>query len=89
MDIVEQTFSVVFLPDGRPAPAVLTADETVSLLRLDNANPLRTLKHYRDEQLLVGVRIGRKVRYPLDEVMRFLAQKVAKSKSNGLIGQRS
>ena len=85
----EQMFSVAFLPDGRPAPAVLTADELVSLLRLDNANPLRTLKFYRDEGLLVGIRIGRKVRYPLDEVMRFLAQKVALSKSNGFEGQRS
>jgi len=89
MDTEQQTFSVVFLPDGRPAPAVLTADETVSLLRLDNANPLRTLKFYRDEGLLVGVRIGKKVRYPLTEVKRFLAQKVALSKNNGLVGQRS
>ena len=75
IDTEQQSFSVAFLPDGRPAPAVLTADETVSLLRLDNANPLRTLKFYRDEGLLVGVRIGRKVRYPLDEVMRFIAEK--------------
>jgi len=89
MDIEQQTFSVAFLPDGRPAPAVLTADETVSLLRLDNANPLRTLKFYRDEGLLVGVRIGKKVRYPLTEVMAFLAQKVALSKNNGLVGQHS
>lgn len=85
----EQTFSVVFLPDGRPAPALLTADETVSLLRLDNANPLRTLKFYRDEGLLCGVRIGKRVRYPLAEVMRFLAQKVALNKNNGFVGQHS
>ncbi len=87
--IDEQIFSIVFLPDGRPAPAVLTADETASLLRLDNANPLRTLKFYRDEGLLCGVRIGRKVRYPLTEVMRFIAQKAASSKSNGFVGQHS
>jgi len=81
----QETFSSIpFLPDGRPAPAVLTADETIELLRLDGCNPERTLKYYRDEGELCGVRIGRKVRYPLDEVMRFLAQKVAKSKSNGL-----
>jgi hypothetical protein len=84
MDIDEQLFSVVFLPDGRPAPALLTADETVSLLRLDNGNPLRTLKFYRDEGLLVGIRVGKKVRYPLTEIMMFLAQKAAKSRSSGL-----
>ena len=87
--IDEQIFSVVFLPDGRPAPGLLTADETVSLLRLDNANPLRTLKFYRDEGLLVGIRVGKKVRYPLTEIMQFMAQKVALSKNNGLAGQRS
>ena len=87
--IDEQRFTVVFLPDGRPAPAVLTADETVSLLRLEGKNPERTLKFYRDEGLLCGVRIGRKVRYPLNEVMAFLAQKAVLSKSNGFVGQRS
>lgn len=72
------------LPDGRAAPVVLTAAETADLLRLDNGDPLRTLKFYRDEGLLCGIRIGRKVRYPLSEVMRFLDRKVVLSKSNGL-----
>jgi len=88
MDI-EQTFTVVFLPNGHPAPAVLTADETIELLRLDGNSPERTLKYYRDEGLLIGIRIGRKVRYPLAEVMRFLAQKAALSKNNGLVGRHS
>ena len=89
MVIDEQTFSVVFLPSGRPAPVILTSDETIELLRLDGNSPERTLKYYRDEGLLVGIRIGRKVRYPLAEVMRFLSQKAALSKNNGLTGQRS
>ncbi len=89
MNIDEQILSVVFLPDGRPAPAVLTAAETIELLRLDGNSPERTLKYYRDEGLLIGVRIGRRVRYPLNEVMRFLAQKVVLSKSNGFAGQHS
>lgn len=67
--------SVVFLPDGRPAPAVLTSDETIELLRLSAQTGARTLKYYRDEGQLKGIRIGRKVRYPLSEVMRFLAEK--------------
>jgi len=83
MTLAEQTFSVVFMPDGRPAPAVMTSDEVIEFLRLDGKKGERTLKYYRDEDELCGIRIGRKVRYPLDEVLRFLAQKAAKTKSNG------
>ena len=71
---------VLFLPDGRPAPAVLTAEEAVELLRLDNGDPLRTLKFYRDEGLLTGVRIGRKMRYRLCDVENFLARKAEKNR---------
>lgn len=67
---------IPYLPSGKPAPAVLTASETIELLRLESDSGERTLKYYRDEGLLVGIRIGRNVRYPLDEIMRFLAQKV-------------
>lgn len=85
MDFEKQIFqSVVFLPSGKPAPVVLTSEELVCLLRLEGAHPERTLKYYRDEGELCGIRIGRKVRYPLDEVLRFLAQKAAKNRSNGL-----
>jgi len=76
-------------PDGRPAPAVMTADEAASFLRLDGPNPLRTLKFYRDSGQLVGVRLGRRVRYPLAEVMRFLAEKTALSRHNGPVGHNS
>ena len=72
---------VVFLPDGRVAPMILTAREVVSLLRLDGTNPLRTLKFYRDEGLLVGVRIGKKVRYPLSEIMKFIDRKLERNNS--------
>ena len=67
---------IPYLPDGKPAPALLTADETISLLRLECASPERTLKYYRDEGLLVGIRVGKKVRYPLSEVMVFLKRKI-------------
>ena len=82
MDFEQQKLqSIVFLPDGRPAPAVLTAEETISLLRLDNKNPGRTLKFYRDEGLLVGVRLGKRLRYPLAEVLRFLVEKAEKQRA--------
>jgi len=72
---------VVFLPDGRPAPAILTAEEAISFLRLDGPHPARTLKYWRDQGRLTGVRLGKRVRYPLAEVMRFVAQKTAESRS--------
>ena len=70
---------VMFLPSGRPAPAVLTAEETAELLRLDNGDPMRTLKYFRDEGQLVGIRLGRKVRYRLIDVENFLAKKAGKN----------
>ena len=73
---------VVFLPDGRPAPAVLTAEETVALLRLEGDHPERTLKFWRDEGQLTGIRLGKKVRYTLIEVLRFLNNKTLESRSS-------
>lgn len=82
MTLAEQIFSAIpFLPDGKPAPAVLTAEEAAAFLRLDG-NGQRALKYWRDQGELVGIKIGRRVKYPLSEVMRFLAQKVERSKSN-------
>ena len=47
----------------------------VSLLRLDAQSGHRTLKYYRDMGELKGIRLGRRVRYRLDDVLAFLAQK--------------
>lgn len=80
MNDMQQISRIAFLPDGRPAPVVLTATETIELLRLEGKSPERTLKFYRDEGQLAGVRIGRKVRYRLEEVERFLRQKEAKNR---------
>lgn len=74
-----QVFQIAFLPNGQPAPAVLTAEELIELLRLDGKNPERTLKYWRDEGQLQGVRLGRKVRYRLVDVQEFLAQKVGEN----------
>lgn len=82
--VQDNAIQIPYLPDGKPAPVVLTSEELVCLLRLEGEHPERTLKYYRDEGELCGIRLGRKVRYPLDEVLRFLAQKAAKSRSNGL-----
>ncbi|MCJ7777766.1 MAG: hypothetical protein MUP16_05580, partial [Sedimentisphaerales bacterium] len=57
----EQTFSVSFMPDGRPAPAVMTSVEVIEFLRLDGKGD-RTLKYWRDIGLLRGVRLGKTLR---------------------------
>jgi len=84
----EQTFSVAFMPDGRPAPAVMTADETAAFLRLDGKGE-RTLKYWRDIGLLHGVRLGKTLRYRLCDVESFLAKKVAESDSIGCHSRHS
>jgi hypothetical protein len=81
MDSFEH-ISIPFMPDGRPAPGVMTAEEAAAFLRLDGTGQ-RALKYWRDQGELTGIKIGRRVRYPLTEIMRFLAQKVEKNKSNG------
>ncbi len=65
------------MPSGKPCPAVLTGDEVIEFLRLDGNNPERTLKFYRDERQLKGVRLGRRLRYRLVDVISFLEQKAA------------
>jgi hypothetical protein len=77
---VEQRISIPYMPDGRPAPAVMTADEVAAFLRLDG-NAIRTLKYWRDQGVLRGVRMGRKIRYPLGEVMRFIDRKLANGRT--------
>lgn len=73
--IISTISEIAFLPSGKPAPVVLTDVELIELLRLDGNNPLRTLKFYRDEHLLRGIQIGRKIRYRLCDVQLFLAKK--------------
>jgi hypothetical protein len=68
-------FSAVFMPNGQPAPAILTADEAAAFLRLDG-NGERTLKYWRDTNQLQGVRLGKKVRYPLSELLEFTSRKL-------------
>ncbi len=80
MDTVQNNLiQIPYLPSGKPCPCVLTAQETAEMLRLDNGDPLRTLKYFRDERELVGFRLGRKVRYRLSDVLDFLAKKAQKA----------
>lgn len=68
-------YPTVFMPNGKPAPLVLTEQELIVLLRLDvegPKDPRITLQYYRDKGLLQGIRIGKRMRYTLGEVLKFL-----------------
>lgn len=62
------------MPDGTPAPAVLTAEETVRFLRLDLIDvkdPEDTLRYYR-QRGLKAKRVGLAVRFLLSDVVAFV-----------------
>ena len=69
---------VSFFADGHSVPDLLTEDETVAFLRLNEKdgpkNPSTTLKYYRDKNLLRPTRVGKNNRYLRTELLRFLDQ---------------
>lgn len=73
---------VSFMPDGKPAPDLLTEAEAIRWLRLDTVaikNPSATLRRYREGGALRGVQISKGVFYPLTELRRFLEQQVERN----------
>ena len=68
-------YQICYMPDGSPAPEVLTEEETIRFLRLDeNKNAASTLKYYRNKNLIRGTLIGKKLRYTKKELLNFLSQ---------------
>ena len=73
----------VYMPDGTPAPEVLTRDEAIRFLRLDEAdlkNPAISLQYYRDKGDLKGIRIGKTIRYTKTDLLNFLRIQSQKAK---------
>lgn len=67
--------STAYMPDGTPAPFVLTAEEAIRFLRIDTngtKHPEATLQHYQKEGLLFPITIGKCRKYPLPELLRFI-----------------
>ena len=67
--------STVYMPDGRPAPVLLTEAELIQFLRLDLIEvrfPKQTIQRYRDKGLLRGCQVSKQILYPTSEVMRFI-----------------
>ena len=62
-----------FMPDGSIMPELLTEQETIVFLRLEQEkNASRTLKYYRDKGQLKGVKIGTNFLYPKQELFNFI-----------------
>ena len=63
------------MPDGSPVPELLTEEEAIKFLRLDEDGPKEpklTLLYYRDKGLLKPTRVGKRLRYQRVELLRFL-----------------
>ncbi len=72
----------IYMPDGRPAPLLLTEDEAVQLLRIDSCNVKNTsatLARYRAGGTLRGVQISRRILYPIAEIERFIEEQVERN----------
>ena len=75
-------FTPTILPDGNGGftlcPTLLTEEEAIRFLRLDadgSADPVQTLRYYRDKGQLVAIKVGKKNRYRTQDLENFLAEK--------------
>ena len=72
----------VYMPDGSIMPELLTEEEAIVFLRLENENnPTRTLKYYRDKDQLRAVRIGNNLLYPKQELLNFVVIQILITKN--------
>ena len=69
----------VYMPTGKPAPLLLTEDEAIELLRLDQCgikNPSATLARYRAGGTLRAVQISKRLLYPVGEIENFIERQM-------------
>ena len=67
--------SISYFSDGTPVPELLTEEETIKFLRLDDGEtkkPSLTLQYYRKEKLLRATKVGKRLRYVKSELIKFL-----------------
>ena len=67
--------AIPMMPDGTPAPALLTEAEAIRFLRIDATGvrfPRDAFQRYRQRGQIKGKMVGRCVRYPLSEVVKFV-----------------
>ena len=72
-----KSISNLYFPDGKRVPLILTSEELIHFLRLDEngpKSPQATLEYYREKKLLRGIKLGQHMRYYLPDVIDFLNQ---------------
>lgn len=68
-----QCSGIHYMPNGSIMPELLSEQEAIIWLRLeDENNPERTLKYYRDKGQLRGLKIGTNFLYPKRELLNFI-----------------
>ena len=60
------------MPDGRPAPYMMTLGEVAEFLRLDVKHVRHSVDRLRRRKGLKAVQVGQRVLYPVDEVMAWV-----------------
>ena len=86
MNNKEISVGVSYFADGNVVPELLTEDEAIKFLRLDDGatkKPSVTLQYYRNEGSLRATQVGKKMRYLKSELINFL--KLQTQKTNGEI----
>ena len=76
---------VSYFADGTPVPDLLTEDEAIRFLRLDDGtskNPNLTLQYYRSEGLLKATKVGKRLRYLKSELLNFLSVQTLRTNGN-------
>ena len=68
-------YGVSYFADGTPVPDLLTEEEAIRFLRLDESetkHPKTTLEYYRSEGRLRATQVGKRLRYLKSELLNFL-----------------
>ncbi len=68
------SFPVVYMPDGNPAPYLLTADEAAKFLRIESKDPKNTLNYYCDKGILSATYISKNKFFCITELINFIAR---------------
>ena len=74
---------VAFMPDGKPAPAVMLEKDLIRFLRLKELgvkNPVNTLRYYRERGKLRATRIANRNCYTIGSALEFLEAATDKPK---------
>ena len=78
------------MPDGTPAPFVLTLDEAARFLRIEDVpHPESTVRYYCEKGLLKSTYIGKRRFFTLTELVKFVGRVTRDERKDGQDGNKS